>query len=100
MPPLGIEDFRNPLFDKQRIAKRQIHVNGRKVWAYEGTTFTDNFVEVGFTYILSNGELSIVNTNNEKLFLGKIHSAEEFEKALKKADKKNDQLEEKRAKTT
>lgn len=93
MPGLRIEDFRNPLFDRQRIVQRQVHTApGRKEPAYEGTTFTDNFIEVGFTYIIRTGELSIKSTDNQQLFEGKINSPENFEKALKKADMKCLQL--------
>lgn len=70
--PLKPEDFRNPMFDKQKIAQRQVPVRPgvrteaddeefeefaagrepkrRTEAAIEGTTFTDEYVEVGFTY--------------------------------------------------
>lgn len=113
--PLKVEDFRNPLFDKQRIVKRKVAarpgVGGdddddevddfgsgegeprrRTEDAIEGTTFTDEFVEVGFTYYLADGTLSVVNTSNQQLFLGVIATPADFEKALKKADKKQKTL--------
>ena len=86
---LRIEDFRNPLFDRQKIFQRNVNIApGKKEPAYEGTTFTDNFIEVGFTYIIRTGELSIKSTDNQQLFKGRINSSEDFEKALKKADRK------------
>jgi|SRR5687768_2550125 len=114
---LKVEDFRNPLFDKQRIVKRLVSARPgvrteddedededfdefaagrepkrRTETAIEGTTFTDEFVEVGFTYYPSDGQLSVVNTSNQQLFLGTIATSEDFEKALKKADKKQKRL--------
>ena len=81
---LKLEDFQTPLFDTQKVVERK--VDGKR--AFEGVTFTDNFIKVGFTYYLNNGILSIVNTENQKLFFGKISSMEDFEKAIKKAGKK------------
>lgn len=82
------EDFYNTFFDKQKPTRRIVD----KRPAIEGVTVTDNFVKVGFTCFLDNGELSIVNEKNEKLFSGMITTPEEFEKALKKAEKKNKTL--------
>ncbi len=110
--PLKPEDFRNPLFDKQRIVKRKVTARPgvvadddededfdgegepkrRTEEAIEGTTFTDEYVEVGFTYYPADGMLSVVNTSNQQLFLGVIATPEDFEKALKKADKKQKRL--------
>lgn len=106
--PLKPEDFRNPMFDRQKIVKRRVTARPgvvadddedddfdgegapkrRTEEAIEGTTFTDEFVEVGFTYYLADGQLSVVNRSNRQLFLGKIATPEDFEKALKKADRK------------
>ena len=97
MARLKIEDFRNLFFDRQRVVKRQITFNGRRRWVYEGTTYTDNFVLVGFTYFLSDSTLRIVNTDNQVLFFGKIASAEDFEKAIRKADKKHWEIVDKQA---
>ena len=86
---LTIEDFRTPMFDRQKVVKRTVYVRKPKgELAIEGRTFTDDFNDVGFTYYLSDGQLSVVDKENVQLFLGTISSAEEFEKALKKADKK------------
>ncbi|HSD12655.1 MAG TPA: hypothetical protein VLC10_03790 [Patescibacteria group bacterium] len=110
--PLKPEDFRNPLFDKQKIVKRRVAARPgvaadddeeddfdgegepkrRTEEAIEGTTFTDEYVEVGFTYYLGDGMLSVVNTSNQQLFLGTIATPEDFEKALKKADRKQKKL--------
>jgi hypothetical protein len=107
------EDFWNPAFSKQRVVKRKLPARAatpaddegddalydgvfgfereprpRKKLeeAYEGTTFTDDYNEVGFTYYLSDGLLTVKNKSNVELFKGVIASAEDFEKALKKAD--------------
>ena len=89
MERLTIEDIHNPLFDKQTIVQRK--VDGKS--AFEWTTFTDNFVEIGLTYFLQNGLLSIKNRQNQQLFWGKVTNYGEFDKAVKKADKKHHQLE-------
>jgi hypothetical protein len=89
---LKLEDFHTPLFDGQKAIKRRVH--GR--YAFEGTTHTDNFILIGFTYYLDNGELSIKNIHNDVLFFGKISSMEDFEKAVKKADKKAHELRKKK----
>jgi len=91
--PLKLEDFQNYLFDSQRAIERK--VDGKR--AIEGVTFTDNFIKVGFTYYIDSGELSIKNIHNQQLFLGKISSAEDFEKAIKKADKKAHELRKKKS---
>ena len=112
---LRLEDFRNPMFDKQRIVKRQVPARPgvrveedddeefeefaagrepkrRTEAAIEGTTFTDEYIEVGFTYYVADGLLTVVNTSNQELFKGTIASAAAFEKALKKADAKQRRL--------
>lgn len=112
---LKVEDFRNPMFDKQRIVKRQVPARPgvrteeddnedfeefaagrepkrRTEAAIEGTTFTDEYVEVGFTYYVADGLLTVVNTSNQELFRGTIVSPEDFEKAIKKADAKQRRL--------
>lgn len=61
----------------------------------EGATFTDNFHQVGFTYSLQDSSIQIKNIKNELLYKGFIYTPEEFEKALKKADKKQDRLNQK-----
>jgi hypothetical protein len=86
------EDFQNYLFDSQKAVERM--VDGKR--AIEGVTFTDNFIKVGFTYYISSGELSMKNIHNQQLFFGKIASTEDFEKAIKKADKKEHKLRKKR----
>lgn len=82
------EDFYNSFFDTQKPTRRMVN----KRPAIEGVTVTDNFIKVGFTCFLDNGELSIVNENNDKLFSGRIRTPEEFEEALKKAEKKHKTL--------
>lgn len=100
---LTVEDFRNPLFDKQRIRKRKIEDLGDEWsgdgelgeqgrWVIEGVIFTDGYNEVGFTCDLDRGEVVVKNQQNEVLFSGRINSAEDFEKALKKADRKQMRL--------
>lgn len=112
---LDVKDFRNPLFDRQKVVKRKVPARpgmvsdedddddfeafaagrepkGRTEDAIEGTTFTDEYVEVGFTYYPRDGLLRIVNTANQELFKGAIDSRDGFEKALKKADKKQKKL--------
>lgn len=85
MKRLKYEDFVNPLFNTSRIKSRRL--DRRK--AYEGTTFTNNFVEIGFTYFVASGILTIRNPKNQLLFEGKVETKNEFEKAIKKADKKH-----------
>ena len=86
---LTVEDFRTPMFDRQKVLKRTVkNRKPRGEEAIEGTTFTDDYNQVGFTYYLSDGELSVVNTDNKQLFLGKILTRDDFEKALKKVDNK------------
>ncbi|HKC04842.1 MAG TPA: hypothetical protein VKC54_03145 [Patescibacteria group bacterium] len=58
----------------------------------EGTTYTDGFNLIGFTYSIQDSSISIVNKDNEILFKGFIYTPEEYEKALKKADGKQDRL--------
>lgn len=105
---LGVEDFRNSLFDSQKIVRRTIG-GGRRMAdetvdefdleaveprreVIEGVTFTDSYNQVGFTYDLGDGTLTIKNLGNQILFSGVIASTEDFEKALKKADKKQSRL--------
>ncbi|MEW6617287.1 MAG: hypothetical protein AB1333_02600 [Patescibacteria group bacterium] len=82
------EDFQNQFFDRQKPTQRMV---GKRL-AIEGVTITDNFVKIGFTCFLDNGELSLVNENNENLFSGTITCSDDFEKALKKAEKKHKTL--------
>jgi pyrophosphatase PpaX len=67
----------------------------KSVRVIEGSTYTDGFNLVGFTYSLEDSSITIKNTKNEVLFKGKIFTAEEYEKALKKADKKQSKLRDK-----
>lgn len=111
--PLTVEDFRNPLFDSQRVVRRKIPARPgiEPAWdehdeeafeaggnpdvreiVIEGATFTDEFVRVGFTYYVTDGMLSVKNEKNQELFRGVIATREDFEKALKKADKKQKTL--------
>ena len=111
---LTVDDLRNPLFDKQRVVRRkvparpgiEVEEDEHDIEAFEaggdfppkrepvieGTTFTDEYVEVGFTYYVSDGLLRVVNTANVELFKGVIATREDFENALKKADKKQKRL--------
>ncbi len=89
MKRLTLEDLGNPMFDKQKFVSRK--VDGKK--SYEGATFTDNFVLVGITYFVGSGQLSIKNTGNKQLFLGKVTTPKEFSAAMKKADKKLSKME-------
>lgn len=113
---LTVDDLRDPLFDRQRVVRRQVPARPgtasededgledleaferggeprqRKEEAIEGTTFTDDFNEVGFTYYPSDGLLRVVNTGNVELFKGVIATREDFEKALKRADRKQRRL--------
>lgn len=91
---LSVKDFETPLFDRQRPVVRTVHTdeNGcqiakpRKV--IEGVTITDSYNKFGYTYDLTSGVVAIINMDNKRLYLGKVTSSEEFEKALKKADRK------------
>jgi hypothetical protein len=116
---LTVEDFKNPLFDRQKITRRTIEVDGsssdttisefdedrdedelfpdrdsprKKIQVIEGTTYTDGFHLVGFTYSLEDGCIEIKNVENTLLFKGIIYSSEEYEKALKQADAKQRKL--------
>ncbi len=140
---LGVEDFANPMFDKQKVVLRTIgsdkiirqqivrdmardmsqdmadgdsfETDGidqimldaaeyfmeaeedslpkkKEIQVIEGATYTDGFNLVGFTYSLEDSSVTIKNTNNEVLFKGKIFTADEYEKALKKADSKQRKL--------
>lgn len=98
---LELKDFENPLFHT-RVKQRRINLavidgkvrttTGRSQMAFEGTTYTDQYVLVGFTYLLEDEVLSVVNKDNQQLFFGKIKTAEDFEEALKRADKKEKSL--------
>jgi len=87
-PRLSLNDIRNSGFDRQSFRERKI--GNKKV--YEGTTITDDFVHVGITYELDSGELSIKNTQNQQLFLGKVTNYDEFDQAMKKADEESNKL--------
>lgn len=95
---LSLDVFKNPVFDSQRPVKRRVNNRERQEWAYEGVTTTDNFVKVGWSYYLSDGVLSIKNEQNQQLFLEEITKPGDFETAMKKADKKQSQLDKKEMK--
>ena len=84
---LRLQDFENPLF-RTRVYRRNVQGGP----AFEGTTFTNEYVRVGFTCIIATGMLSVVNIENQLLFSGKIASDNDFEKALKKADRKQKEI--------
>ncbi len=98
---LELKDFQNALF-KTRVTQRWVKLEAvegeicatteRKQKAFEGTTYTDQYIFVGFTYLCEDEILSVVNQKNQQLFLGKIKTADDFEKALKKADEKEKSL--------
>lgn len=65
----------------------------KKEPAIEGVTTTDNFHQVGFTYFLTDGMLYLnyldkTNKKNIRLLEKLIENTEEFEKCIKRADKK------------
>lgn len=92
---LSLEDCSNPMFDRQRPVYRRIHSRGVQELAYEWVTVTDQFVQVGCTYCVSDGELSIVDKQNRQLFLKVVKTPEQFAKAMKAADRKHRKLEDK-----
>jgi hypothetical protein len=69
-------------------------LKGGKYQVIEGVTYTDNFNLVGFTYNLRDSSIQIVNKQNQILYKGFIYTPEEYEKALKKADRKQSKLDE------
>ncbi len=85
MSRLTLNDVSNPMFDRRRFVKRKLPDEG---WAFEGVTVTDNFFEVGVTYFLETGRLTVVDTSNKLLFDDKVETPEEFAKAMKKVDTK------------
>lgn len=95
---LKFEDFKNPLFNVSLVKRKEDDwVEGGQVLEkgqeyFDGVTFTDNFKQVGFTYWPEQRKLTIacltVDKKNVELFVGQIESMEEFEAAIKKADKK------------
>lgn len=83
------KDCANPLFDNSRVVTRLIRLDGRgRQRGYEWVTTTDNYVQVGCTYILSNGQLSIIafEPRNAVLFQGRVRNADELSDALRAAD--------------
>ena len=84
----------NPFLDEmaEDLAEDDPEFEDDRREAIEGTTFTDNFVKIGFTYFPDDGSLTIVNEQNQELFNGKIDSRDDFEDAVKKADKKHTRL--------
>ncbi len=85
---LKYEDFANPMFNG-KLVKRQDRLT--KEWFIDGLTYTDNFRQVGFTYYLKSGLLTIAcftKSGNYPLFKRHIDSIDDFEAAIKKADKK------------
>ena len=91
---LTLEDCANPGFDKQRPVQRRLS-DGQL--AYEWVTVTDQFAQVGITYTLLRGELSITAFEplNAKLFEGAVQTYAQFDKAMKAADRKRMRLIEK-----
>lgn len=96
MAKLTIDDFVNPLFDRQRPVRREIPSRTdwrRKEQVIEGVTVTDNFHMIGYTYFLSDGTLYLNCFDKEKqcnvrLLEKHIDTYADFEKYLKQADKK------------
>jgi hypothetical protein len=106
--PLTLDDFRTPLFDRQKAVRRMLparpHVQTeadegdpfmargepkrRMEEAFEGTTFTDELVEVGFTYYTYDGMLTVRDMSNQELFRGVINTVDDFEESLRKAERK------------
>jgi len=75
------------------VPARPYNACGKRERAIEGATFTDSYQKIGFTYYLHDGMLNILYWDEQKhenvRLLGKrIHSAEEFEKCVKQADRK------------
>lgn len=94
---LKFEDFKNPLFNvwlKRRkhddwVEDGEVIERGEEF--FDGITFTDNYRQVGFTYYPKTGMLYIsclTSDGNIRLFEGAIESIDDFEAAIKKADKK------------
>lgn len=93
---LTIEDFINPLFDRQRPVKRDVpsrYDGSEREQVIEGVTITDNYHMIGYTYFLSDGMLYLncfdeENQSNVRLLEKHIGIYADFEKCLKQADKK------------
>jgi hypothetical protein len=82
------EDCMNAVIDgKARAAKRLVRCRGRGEWAYEWTTVTDEYQQIGLTYFLRDGHLSIVafKPRNARLFDGKVRTADDLEAAIQQA---------------
>ncbi|MBI4440704.1 hypothetical protein HY639_00910 [Candidatus Woesearchaeota archaeon] len=96
MARLSIDDFVNPLFDKQRAVQREVpsrYDSRRREKVIEGVTVTDNFNMIGYTYFLSEGILYLNCVDEERrcnirLLEKRIDACSDFEKYLKQADKK------------
>lgn len=79
-------DFCNGRFDRQRPVYRKV---GRDPYAtIEGATYTDNFRLLGWTYWPKTGQIKFKTTENVLVYSGVIEKISDFEKAVKKADKK------------
>ena len=89
---LTLKDCANPMFDRRRPVRRRVNCRGRDELAYEWVTFTDGFIQVGITYFLRDGLLSIVDTDNRQLFEKIVQTPDELGKAMKAADRKVQRL--------
>ncbi|MCF7872301.1 hypothetical protein K9L97_04680 [Candidatus Woesearchaeota archaeon] len=97
---ISLEQFKNPLYDAMKVVQRQIHresssgqVSTSIETGIEGITLTENYREIGFTYLPKDGTLYLnfldKNLNrNVRIYNGKIKTIEEFEKRLKNVDRK------------
>lgn len=79
-------DFSNVLFDWQRPVYRKIGLDPYAT--IEGATYTDNFNLLGWTYWPDSGKIQFKTIENIVVFNGVIKTVGDFEKAIKRADKK------------
>ncbi|HXK37371.1 MAG TPA: hypothetical protein VJ553_07365 [Candidatus Paceibacterota bacterium] len=91
---LTLEDCANPMFDRQRPVRRLERCRGRSEPVFEWVTVTDQYVQVGITYFLRDGTLSVVafEPRNAQLYNGIVRTPDEFAKAMKAVDRKYKRL--------
>lgn len=79
-------DFSNPLFDGQEPAYRRVKNDNHAT--IEGTTYTNNFRLLCWTYWPKSGAIEFKTTSNALAYSGTIKTIDDFEKAVKRADKR------------
>lgn len=91
---LTLEDCANPGFDRSQPVRRRVRCRGRAEYAYEWVTVTDEFVQVGITYFLRDGMLSIsaFEPRNAQLFNQVVRTPGEFARAMKDANRAHRKL--------